>query len=140
MGLIDKWKKSREEKEKIKLVREEEMKKLELAREENEREDAKNKELNEIWDKVKDFKTGYGTREKDENMKELQSLCSMSRVSMFKEKLNNTEGDNPVEVINNIDNEDKIEVKVEEVVEEVKEEVIAENESEQKFVDGIEDK
>ena len=67
MGLIDKWKKSREEKEKIKLVREEEMKKLELAREENEREDAKNKELNEIWDKVKDFKTGYGTPEKDEN-------------------------------------------------------------------------
>jgi hypothetical protein len=67
MGLIDKWKKSREEKEKIKLVREEEMKKLELAREEKEREDTKNKELNEIWDKVKDFKTGYGTPEKDEN-------------------------------------------------------------------------
>ena len=47
--------------------------------------------------------TNTFTREKDENMKELQSLCSMSRVSMFKEKLNNTEGDNPVEVINNID-------------------------------------
>ena len=81
--------------------------------------------------------TNTFTREKDENMKELQSLCSMSRVSMFKEKLNNTEGDNPVEVINNIEDEDKIEVKVEEVVDEVKDEVIAENESEQKFVDGI---
>ncbi len=81
--------------------------------------------------------TNTFSREKDENMKELQSLCSMSRVSMFKEKLNNTEGDNPVEVINNIEDEDKIEVKVEEVVDEVKDEVIAENESEQKFVDGI---
>ena len=81
--------------------------------------------------------TNTFSREKDENMKELQSLCSMSRVSMFKEKLNNTEGDNPVEVINNVEDEEKIEVKVEEVVEEVKEEVIAENESEQKFVDGI---
>lgn len=84
--------------------------------------------------------TNTFTREKDENMKELQSLCSMSRVSMFKEKLNNTEGDNPVEVINNVEDEEKIEVKVEEVVEEVKEEVVAENELEQKFVDGIEDK
>ena len=67
MGLFDKLKKSLEEKKKLKLAREKEMKKLELAREENEREDAKNKELNEIWDKVKDFKTGYGTPEKDEN-------------------------------------------------------------------------
>ena len=81
--------------------------------------------------------TNTFSREKDENMKELQSLCSMSRVSMFKEKLNNTEGDNPVEVINNIEDEEKIEVKVEEVVDEVKEEVVAENELEQKFVDGI---
>ena len=31
------------------------------------------------------------TKEKDENIKELQSLHSMSRVSLFKEKLNNTE-------------------------------------------------
>ena len=81
--------------------------------------------------------TNTFTREKDENMKELQSLCSMSRVSMFKEKLNNTEGDNPVEVINNVEDEEKIEVKVEPVVEEVKEEVVAENELEQSFVDGI---
>jgi hypothetical protein len=81
--------------------------------------------------------TNTFTREKDENMKELQSLCSMSRVSMFKEKLNNTEGDNPVEVINNVEDEEKIEVKVEEVVDEVKEEVVAENELEQSFVNGI---
>ena len=47
-----------------------------------------------------------------------------------------------VDVINNV--EEKIEVKVEEVVdevvEEVKDEIIAENEKEQEFLDGIEDK
>ena len=72
------------------------------------------------------------TKEKDENIKELQSLHSMSRVSLFKEKLNNTDGDTPVDVINNVDDE-KIEVKVEEVVEEV----IPEKEKD--FLDGIED-
>ena len=66
----------------------------------------------------------------------------MSRVSLFKEKLNNTDGDTPVDVINNVDDE-KIEVKVEEVVdevvEEVKDEIIAKNEKEQEFIDGIDD-
>ena len=57
---------------------------------------------------------------------------------MFKEKLNNTDGDTPVDVINNVDDEEKIEVKVEEVVDEVVEEVL--DEKEQKFLDGIEDK
>ena len=71
-------------------------------------------------------------------MKELQSLCSMSRVSLFKEKLNNTDGDTPVDVINNVDDE-KIEVKVEEKVDDVVEEIIAKNEKEQNFLDGIED-
>ena len=75
------------------------------------------------------------TKEKDENIKELQSLHSMSRVSLFKEKLNNTDGDTPVDVINNVDEEEKIEVKVEEV----KDEIIAKNEKEQEFLDGIED-
>lgn len=83
------------------------------------------------------------TKEKDENIKELQSLHSMSRVSLFKEKLNNTDGDTPVDVINNVDDDEKIEVKVEEVVdevvEEVKDEIIAKNEKEQEFLDGIED-
>ena len=64
------------------------------------------------------------TKEKDENIKELQSLHSMSRVSLFKEKLNNTDGDTPVDVINNIDEDEKIEVKVEEVVDEVVDEVV----------------
>ena len=79
------------------------------------------------------------TREKDENIKELQSLHSMSRVSLFKEKLNNTDGDTPVDVIN-VD-EEKIEVKVEEVVDEVVDDVVEEviPEKEQNFLDGIED-